>query len=90
MKGKGHIPLRTCISCGSKRAKDLLIRIIPDNENRLIQDNSGRIKGRGAYICEMQPCLERLVNNKRLNKQFRTDMEISVNHELRGIIAVQK
>lgn len=84
MKGNRHIPIRTCISCGSKRAKHLLVRIALDNENRLINDGTAGMKGRGAYICDMRPCLERLLKNKRLNRQFRTDRTISVSEELSG------
>ena len=70
MKVKGHIPIRTCISCGKKRPKGFLIRLVADYENRIIKDISAVIQGRGAYICDAQPCLERLVHNKRLGKYF--------------------
>jgi uncharacterized protein len=86
MKGKGHVPIRTCVSCGSKRAKNLLTRLTLDNENHLLKDDTGRIEGRGIYVCEQRPCIERLMNNKRLNRHFRTDRKISVGHELSGIM----
>jgi len=85
MKVKGHIPIRTCISCGKKRPKGFLIRLVADNENRIIKDISAVIQGRGAYICDAQPCLERLVHNKRLGRCFRTDREITVGLELSGV-----
>lgn len=81
MKAKGHIPIRTCVSCGSKRPKNELIKLMTDNECRLIKDNSGRFNGRDAYVCDARPCLERLSNNKRLNRQFRKD-KIYISHEL--------
>jgi predicted RNA-binding protein YlxR (DUF448 family) len=84
MKGNVHIPIRTCISCGSKRAKCLLVRLALDNENRLIKDGAAGIKGRGAYVCDMRSCVEQLLKNKRLNRQFRTDRAISVSDELSG------
>ena len=86
MKAEGHISGRTCISCGAKRPKNELIKLIVDGENRLIRDNSGRIKGRGAYVCDSRPCLERLFNNKRLNKHFRTDGNIYVSPELNNVL----
>ena len=85
MRAKDHIPVRTCISCGEKRPKIDLIKLIPDNENRLVRDDSGRIKGRGAYVCDEQPCLERLFFNKRLNRHFRTDGNIFVTREFIGM-----
>lgn len=82
MRAKGHIPVRTCISCGTKGPRFDLIRIAVDKENRLIRDTSGRTGGRGAYVCNSQPCLERLLYNRRLNRHFRTEAEINVTLEL--------
>ena len=81
-KGKGHIPVRTCISCGSKRAKNDLIRLSLDKEGRLVLDISGNMHGRGAYVCKSRSCQEQLSGNRRLNKLFRTDRVITVNTEL--------
>jgi predicted RNA-binding protein YlxR (DUF448 family) len=86
MKVKGHIPVRTCVSCGIKRPKNDLIKLMTDSENRLIIDDSGRLRGRGAYVCDSLPCLERLLNNKHLKRQFRTDRDIYVSYELSGIM----
>ena len=86
MKAKGHIPIRTCIACGAKRPKRDLIRLICNDENRLIKDDSGSLKGRGVYICAIPSCLERLRDNKRLNRQLRTDKEIFVSRELIDIV----
>ena len=72
-KGKGHIPVRTCVSCGLKRSKNDLIRLILDREGRIINDDSGKMLGRGAYICKTRSCLERLSDNKRLGELFGTD-----------------
>jgi len=82
MKAKGHVPMRTCISCGAKQPKSFLIRLAADDENRLVKDASARMKGRGAYVCNAQPCLERLVHKKHLKRYFRTDRDISIGHEI--------
>ena len=75
-KGKGHTPIRTCISCGAKRIKRELIRISMDTEGRLIKDFSGKRPGRGAYICKNESCQYRLSKHKSLNKVFRTNKHI--------------
>lgn len=85
MKSKGHTPVRTCVSCGAKRRKNDLIKLVVDHENRLIRDDSGGLKGRGAYVCDAPPCLERLLNNKRLNRLLRTDRDIDISRKLLGI-----
>jgi predicted RNA-binding protein YlxR (DUF448 family) len=69
---KGHIPIRTCISCGIKRAKNELVRLVLDAEDQLVRDVSGKGHGRGAYVCNTTSCMEKLSKNKRLNRIFRT------------------
>jgi hypothetical protein len=72
-KGRGHIPIRTCISCGVRRDKNELIRLSLNAEGRLIKDIAGKMRGRGAYVCKTGTCQEQLSKNRRLNKLFRTD-----------------
>ena len=82
-RNRGHIPIRTCISCGAKKNKNQLIRLIIDNSGKLVRDFSGRMPGRGAYICELPICMEKLFKNKRLNNIFRTDRAITISPDIR-------
>ena len=85
-KGRGHIPIRTCVSCGSKREKGDLIRLSLDKEGRLLKVDSGKNFGRGAYVCREMSCRKRLLKNKRLSRLFRSDGTITVSPELeRGL-----
>jgi predicted RNA-binding protein YlxR (DUF448 family) len=70
-RGKGHVPVRTCVSCGAKRSKGDLIRFVLDRDMRLIRDDSGHRAGRGAYACKGSPCVEKLMNPKRAGNPFR-------------------
>ena len=71
-KGKGHIPIRTCIYCGTKRGKKDLIRLALAAGGVVVQDISGQGKGRGAYVCADKSCLMALKTSRRLNRSFRT------------------
>ena len=77
-KGKGHTPIRTCISCGAKRKKHELTRISIDTEGQLIKDVSGKMQGRGAYICKTPSCHHQLSKHRSLNRVFRTNKNIKV------------
>jgi len=90
MKAKGHIPVRTCISCGAKRPKNKMVRLIIDGQNRLTRDDSGKGQGRGAYVCDAWICLERLFGNRRLNMHFRTDKNIHVSQELNSVVPLNR
>ena len=81
-KRKGHIPIRTCISCGGKK-KNELIRLSINAEGRLIKDVSRKMHGRGAYVCNLKPCIDRLFLNKRLKNIFRTKKDITVSSDIR-------
>ena len=82
-KGKGHIPIRTCISCGAKRGKKELIRLVVNGEGRLVRDDLETGQGRGAYICNIKSCFEQLSRNKRLNRAFRTKERISISPDFK-------
>ena len=75
-KARGHIPVRTCISCGMKRAKGEMVRLVTDEAGFLLRDELMRKQGRGAYVCDSKECGEDLLKNKRLQKIFRCDRPV--------------
>ena len=77
-KGKGHIPIRTCLSCGAKRSKGELIRLGLTLENRLVRDDQGTWQGRGAYVCKNKSCWEKLLRDRHLGRRFRADGSITI------------
>lgn len=52
-------PMRMCTGCREMKPKQQLIRIVktPDGEIKL--DTTGRLNGRGAYICKSADCLKK-------------------------------
>lgn len=82
-KGKGHIPIRTCISCGAKRSKNELIRLILNGKGHVVRDDGRKRRGRGAYICQNESCQERLSKNKSLDRSFRSEKIITVSSALK-------
>jgi predicted RNA-binding protein YlxR (DUF448 family) len=76
-RGKGHVPLRTCISCGKKREKPGLIRLALDADGTVLCDDRGRRGGRGAYVCPNRSCLEKIGLDGRLYRAFRTRVNIA-------------
>ena len=79
-------PQRTCMGCNKKSDKKDFIRIIKNKSGKIFLDRTGKLEGRGAYICEDIKCLEKLKKNKKLEKVF--DMKISdeIYDNLRGVI----
>ena len=79
-------PQRTCMGCNAKKDKKEIIRIVKNKENEINIDKTGKMEGRGAYICDNIECLEKLIKTKRLEKVF--DMKISeeIYENLRGVV----
>ena len=75
---KGHIPIRTCISCGVKRSKNELIRLVLDVQGLVVRDDFNKRQGRGAYVCPRKSCWESLRSRKLLNRAFRKEGRIIV------------
>jgi predicted RNA-binding protein YlxR (DUF448 family) len=53
---KKHVPMRTCVSCGKKTAKRDLLRIVATPIDGVVIDSSGRLNGRGTYVCRDGIC----------------------------------
>lgn len=61
---------RTCIVCRTTDSKQSLLRIVRTPEGEVCFDSSGRMNGRGAYVCSVS-CLEKAMNSKRLESALR-------------------
>ena len=72
---------RTCIVCRQKKDKNQMTRIVCDGENVLI-DNEKKQKGRGAYICKDEKCLNMLIKNKSLNRIFKKNISLEKYEEV--------
>ncbi len=67
-------PMRMCTGCREMKPKQQLLRIVktPDGEIKL--DTTGRLNGRGAYICKSADCLKKAQKAGALSRAFETDV----------------
>lgn len=47
-----------CAICREKQSKYNLVRIVNNSENGVCVDASGKMNGRGAYICTQGNCID--------------------------------
>lgn len=64
-------PLRTCIGCREQKDKKDLIRIVRDADGVIAVDATGKMNGRGAYVCRNAACLEKAVKNHGLERSLK-------------------
>ena len=79
-------PERTCMGCNTKKPKKEFIRIVKNKDNEINIDRTGKMPGRGAYICDNIECLEKLIKSKRLEKVFGMKISDEIYNKLRGVI----
>jgi hypothetical protein len=66
-------PVRMCAVCREHADKRALIRIVR-TEHGVVVDPSGKLNGRGAYLCERESCWERAVTTDVLGRALRTTL----------------
>ena len=72
MSAKRH-PQRTCVVCREKKDKRALTRLVLTDTGLQI-DESGKMRGRGAYLCDNPDCWERAVSSSVLAKALRAEL----------------
>ena len=80
------IPLRKCIGCGENKPKKDLIRVVRNSQKEVVLDTTGRINGRGAYICRDVNCFEKIDKSRKLSKVLDTDVPDKIYKDLESII----
>ena len=61
-----RLPQRQCVACGEMRAKRDLVRIVRTPSGEIRVDPTGKLSGRGAYVCPKQACVDRGLGDGRL------------------------
>lgn len=69
-----HVPLRSCVICGTKTAKRELTRVVRIPSGACLVDTTGKLSGRGAYLCSDPECWDRALNRGRLAHALRAEI----------------
>lgn len=80
---------RSCIGCNVKKDKKDLIRIVKSKEEKIQVDKTGKLSGRGAYICGDKECLEKIIKTNKLERALEGKIPEEIYVELRGVVLEQ-
>ena len=73
-------PQRSCVSCRTVRDKSDLLRVVVTPDGGVAYDPTGKLAGRGAYLCRNEECITaELKKAAKLSKGLKkplTDEEI--------------
>ena len=64
------IPQRQCMGCRERKAKKEMIRVVRCTDGTVSLDFSGKMNGRGAYICPQSECLKKALRSKALDRSL--------------------
>ena len=64
------IPQRQCMGCRECKAKKELIRVVRGTDGNVSLDFSGKLNGRGAYLCPDPQCLKKAQKAKSLERSL--------------------
>ncbi len=64
------IPMRQCMGCRERKAKREMIRVVRGTDGTVSLDFSGKVNGRGAYICPNVACLQKAQKSKALDRSL--------------------
>ena len=62
------IPQRQCMGCRERKNKRDMIRVVRQTDGTVSLDFSGKLNGRGAYVCPDPECLKKCRKTRSLDR----------------------
>ena len=72
------IPQRQCMGCRERKAKKELIRVVRTPDGAVQMDFTGKLSGRGVYVCRSLSCFKKA----RKADRFARSLEIAVSEDV--------
>ena len=82
-----RLPQRQCVGCGQVRSKRDMVRVVRTPEGDVRIDPSGKLSGRGAYVCPEPACADRALREGRLARMLEREISADVAGALAAAIA---
>ena len=68
------IPQRQCMGCRERKEKKQLLRVVRCTDGTVILDFSGKVSGRGAYVCPDPECLKKARKTRVLERSLEVEI----------------
>ena len=66
-----------CVACRTSRPKRELQRVVRTPERDVVFDPTGRLAGRGAYVCQGTACLELAIKKGALARALEIPLPVT-------------
>lgn len=74
MPASKHTPIRTCVACRTAAPKRGLMRVVRTPEGAVVVDPTGKMAGRGAYLCRSVSCVQAALKGKKLERSLKVPL----------------
>ena len=68
------VPHRMCVACRTMLPKTDLMRVVKSASGNVVLDTTGKIDGRGAYICNYSSCKAQTIKKRLINRAFKANV----------------
>ncbi len=72
MTNRGHVPLRTCISCRKKLPVGSLLRFKLLSGKLTVVSQGHFVQGRGCYVCPSEACLKKAARKNLYSRALKS------------------
>lgn len=80
-------PIRRCVGCNAQKTKRELVRVVRTPQGEVTVDATGKLAGRGAYLCPNAACLTKARKAKRLENAFGVEIPPALYEQLAAQLA---
>lgn len=80
-------PERNCVGCGNQFPKKELIRVVKTQDGSVLLDLTGKMSGRGAYICRKADCFKKARKAKKLERSLNVNISDEIYDKLEGQVS---
>lgn len=70
--------MRMCVGCREMKPKRELLRVVKSPEGVIALDKTGKMPGRGAYVCPQAACLQKAQKTRQLERALETSISPEV------------
>ena len=86
MTNQRKTPTRTCVGCRTASDKNSLTRIVRMSGGEMRVDPTGKLPGRGAYLCGAKECLASAIKHNRLGRALGCEIPEPVITDLKSLL----
>ena len=79
-------PQRMCVVCRTMKDKTELIRVVRNKDGQFALDPSGKLPGRGAYVCREGDCVSRLEKVRGLERAFKGSVPKEIRDSIKDLL----